>query len=772
MEFKFDQNKMDNIFPFYIQIDSSFSIKSFGKNLLKICPQVKDSILFDDCFYIFKPQIINLTFKEINSIKNQLILIKCKKSDLILRGQFEILENSILFLGSPWFNSMNELVEKKLTIQDFALHDPLIDLLHILNNQENTSNELKEVLKTLNKQKNKLKKDKEELNRLSLVASLNENGILFTEPNGQIFWSNNAFFYHTGFTKEKVFGKNLMELGIINETNQKLSDLFNTDAPFEIELILNRKNQSSFWAKLKGQPIFNEKGIVKQFFLMLEDISKAKISTIQIKESENRLASLVINLDTAILLEDENRKILLANKKFCSLFNLDLAPEDLIGMDCTNSAEDFKILFNSPNEFVKRIDILLKNRKEINNEVLNLVDGRVFERNYIPIFNDEIYNGHLWTYTDVTLQKRYNENLQIEKEKYRSIIANMNLGLIEVDKNDIITMANQSFSEMSNFSMEELIGKKASSIFLHTQEDKDLMKNKEALRKKGTSDSYEIKVLDKYGKQRNWLVSGASNYNSNGKIIGSIGIHLDITGLKELELQREYLLNSLAKSNNELEDYAAIVSHDLKSPLQSIHSLITWIKEDNDKEFNTKTKEYLSLIERKVEKMHHLISGILTYSKIDKIGLSTEKINTLEVIQNSINIIHVPEHIEVSILNKLPIIEADRYRIHQLFQNIISNAVNFIDKPKGSIKISCKENKNHYIFSISDNGQGIAKENQEKIFKIFQSIGKHKQSTGLGLSIVKKIIDTYKGEIWFESKVNVGTTFFIKLKKVNNLHII
>ena len=103
--------------------------------------------------------------------------------------------------------------------------------------------------------------------------------------------------------------------------------------------------------------------------------------------------------------------------------------------------------------------------------------------------------------------------------------------------------------------------------------------------------------------------------------------------------------------------------------------------------------------------------------------------------------------------------------MQQLFLNIISNAVNYIDKPLGIIQISFEEEKKHYIFAIKDNGPGIATENQEKIFKIFQSFTSNKKSTGIGLSIVKKIVENYKGNIWIESELTKGTTFFIKLPK-------
>ncbi|GAW89443.1 two-component system sensor histidine kinase [Flavobacterium psychrophilum] len=257
--------------------------------------------------------------------------------------------------------------------------------------------------------------------------------------------------------------------------------------------------------------------------------------------------------------------------------------------------------------------------------------------------------------------------------------------------------------------------------------------------KKGLPFNCEIINYSKQGKKY-WInIQGQALYNKKGQIVKFFAIEENITKKKELEEKQDFLVKSLAKSNKELEDYASIVSHDLKSPLRSIHSLISWIKEDNDNQLNDQTLQYLSLIEGKVEKMDYLIEGILTYAKIDKINLASEKVNIHEIIENIINIIHIPNHINVSIIGKLPIINADKFRIQQLFQNIISNAVNYIDKPIGTVNVSCIEKDGKYIFSIQDNGPGIAKENQEKIFKIFQSLQKSDKSTGLGLSIVKKL---------------------------------
>jgi light-regulated signal transduction histidine kinase (bacteriophytochrome) len=233
----------------------------------------------------------------------------------------------------------------------------------------------------------------------------------------------------------------------------------------------------------------------------------------------------------------------------------------------------------------------------------------------------------------------------------------------------------------------------------------------------------------------------------------------------KINKQREELLYSLEKQNQSLNEYAHVVSHDLKSPLRSIHSLITWIKEENEANFNPTTEEYFTLIQRKVEKMNHLIQGILTYSKIDKIHIVNEEVDLNDLVQNILNMVFVPEHIEIKIANKLPTIKADGFRMQQLFQNLINNAINFNDKPNGLVEIACIEKEGHFVFSIKDNGVGISKKNHEKIFFIFESIAQDDKSSGIGLSIVKRILDNSNEKIWLDSQENKGTTFFFTLHK-------
>jgi len=768
-QFKFDFDSFNKLFPFFILIDNDLNIIKYGNSLSKLIPHLKENLSFTELFKVIRPEISSPNFNAFSELFSQLVIIETVVgSSFILRGQLQPYNNAILFVGSPWFVSMDEVIENNLKLNDFAIHDSLIDLLHLLKNQENSNEDLKELIVKIKEQKQKLIQDKEEIKKLSLVASANKNGVVLTDLGGKLFWVNDAYLELTGYTRCDIINKTMVDLGVTELTNldtiKEMIVSFNKGDTFDSEIYHKKKDETGFWARLKGQPVLDSEGSFVEYFIIIEDITKEKEINDKLKESENRLASLILNLQSGILLEDENRKVLLVNKKFCNMFSIDLEPETMIGFDCSNSAEQVKGMFKEKDTFITRINQILNNKEIEAQEELELVDGRFFQRRYIPIIINGIFKGNLWSYDDITLPKKYNESINLEKEKYRSIIDNMNIGLLEVDNNDCMLLANQRFSEMSGYPVDFLIGKKAAELFLSPTEGEKLLA-KQLERAKGISDSYELTINNKDGEERIWLVSGAPNYDLNGTVIGSIGLHFDITEVKKLEKQKQLLLEKLEKQNEQLLDYAHVVSHDLKSPLRSIHSLITFIKEDNDVDFNEKTTRYLNLIQEKTEKMELLIQGILTYSKIENLEKVKEKID-LNLLINSIkDIIFIPSHIKISIKNELPIIYNDLFRMQQLFQNLISNAVNYNDKASGYVEISSEEFKDHYVFAVKDNGIGIEKNNQKKIFEMFQSFNSNNKSTGIGLSIVRRILKNEKEKIWIESQKNMGTTFFFTIHK-------
>jgi light-regulated signal transduction histidine kinase (bacteriophytochrome) len=233
----------------------------------------------------------------------------------------------------------------------------------------------------------------------------------------------------------------------------------------------------------------------------------------------------------------------------------------------------------------------------------------------------------------------------------------------------------------------------------------------------------------------------------------------------EVNQQKDRLLKNLKFQNQELKDYSQMVSHDLKTPLQSIEALTSWIQKDYDTVLDTSGKEKLALIKDNVELMNTLSKGIFEYATIRKIENNFYAIDLETIVDTVLKEITIPKNMNIVIPKKLPTIKGDKYRLKKLFFHILDNAVKYNNKKAMYIEIGFKEQKHFWSFYIKDNGIGIEEKYFYKVFEAFQKLENNNKSTGLGLAVVKKIIDIYNGQIWIESTPDLGTTFCFNLNK-------
>jgi PAS domain S-box-containing protein len=751
------------------------------------------------------------------------------------------------------------------------------------------------------------------------------------------------------------------------------------------------------------------------------------------KNAEKVFTSLITNMQSGVLLEDENRRIVFTNQLFCQMFGIEATPDQLVGADCTQSAEYSKHLFSKPDEFVAGIEQLLANQQLQKEDILELADGRIFQRDYIPIFIDKIYKGHLWSYTDITEKRRsqdaiekselknrlvmnasldaiitadkrgvityvnpkaetifgwhahemvgkkisttiippayreahgkgmrhYNQtgegpvlNKQLElsaidksgrefpiemsivpvkngdeeffcafmrdiserkkseqalkaseelwqfalegagdgvweydfetgevffsrqykkllgfeetefdnkasewylrihpddvhlinqtdrdyidgtisshsreyrimhksgfymwvldrgmmvsrskdgkpkriigtqsditerklaeqairfnEEKYRSIITNMKLGLVEVDNNEIVQFANQSFCEMSGFPLVELIGRKASAV-LKGDNIPEVVRRKTELRKKGISDAYELQVKTKSGHQKWWLVSGAPRYNDNGELVGSIGIHLDISEQKILENELRSAREQAEFSSQAKQSFLANMSHEIRTPLNAILGMGRQLAKTS---LEDQQRFFLKNINDASENLLVIINDILDISKIEagKLALESIPFRIRAIFQQAVQISRLKAEekglsldcdVDDSIAQTFM---GDPHRLNQVLLNLLSNAIKFTHR--GAVKINCtlmqQEDKFQQIqISVADSGIGMEQEFMERLFESFmqedKSVSRKFGGTGLGMSITKHLVTMMSGSITVKSTKNVGTTFFVDI---------
>lgn len=245
------------------------------------------------------------------------------------------------------------------------------------------------------------------------------------------------------------------------------------------------------------------------------------------------------------------------------------------------------------------------------------------------------------------------------------------------------------------------------------------------------------------------------------------GVVSDITQSKYYEEVREGLLQDLKRVNTELSDFAYIVSHDLKAPLRAISSLASWLAEDYADRLDDAGRDQIQLLLKRTKRMHNLIEGILTYSRLGRLKPTLVRLDSGEAARQVIESLSPPEGIEVRMEGAFPEIVYDRTHIEQLFQNLISNAIKYMGKPRGRVTVACVERGAQWEFSVSDTGEGIPREHFERIFKIFQTLKPRDEveSTGIGLTIVKKVVEQYGGRIWVESQLGQGSVFRFTVPK-------
>jgi signal transduction histidine kinase len=216
----------------------------------------------------------------------------------------------------------------------------------------------------------------------------------------------------------------------------------------------------------------------------------------------------------------------------------------------------------------------------------------------------------------------------------------------------------------------------------------------------------------------------------------------------------------LARSNTDLAEFAHVVSHDLKAPLRGISSLATWVVEDCEgTPLPAASREHLGLLAQRAQRLNRLVDGILSYSRVVRTPSARDRVDLKEVLGEVVDSLGPPEHVSIRIEGELPLLRHDRTQLVQVFQNLIGNAVQHLGRPSGTIVVSCRALEGAYEFCVRDDGRGIEERHFERIFRMFQSLNANQETTGVGLAIVKKIVEVNGGSISVESSVGSGTAF-------------
>jgi PAS domain S-box-containing protein len=251
--------------------------------------------------------------------------------------------------------------------------------------------------------------------------------------------------------------------------------------------------------------------------------------------------------------------------------------------------------------------------------------------------------------------------------------------------------------------------------------------------------------------------------DDEGTVYGLMRHAVDVTELVKTKQELADLALALERSNKELDSFAYAASHDLRAPLRGIANLAQWIEEDLLASENLKgdTRDMLELMRVRMHRMEGLIEGLLQYSRAGRVHHDPERVNVGELVREVVDLLSPPEHVAILVERDMPTILTERLLLQQVFMNLIGNALKHAASEDGSIEIGCKRVGPFYEFSVKDNGPGIAPEFHDRIWGIFQTLETRDrvEGAGIGLALVKKIVEAQRGRAWVESAAGAGATF-------------
>lgn len=335
------------------------------------------------------------------------------------------------------------------------------------------------------------------------------------------------------------------------------------------------------------------------------------------------------------------------------------------------------------------------------------------------------------------------------------------------EKSGKIRYVNEKFCQVSKYSAEELIGQDH-RIVNSGYHPKEFMKDLWATITKGDVWRGEIKNRAKDGTFY-WVDTTIVPFlDKNGSPYQYVGIRTEVTNYKQLEQRMEEQVTELARSNDELEQFAYVVTHDLQEPLRAINSFVQLLKKYCDHQLDERAKDLISHAVAGTNRMQVLIDDLLTYAQVNA-SQSLIEIDCEQLLKNVLTDLSVVvgECNAIVTHDKLPLVKGIRFQFIQLFTNLINNGLKFRRNQPPQIHIGVEENQREWIFSVTDNGIGIEEQYLERIFRVFQRLHSRREyaGTGIGLAICKKVVEHHGGKIWVKSAPNVGSSFYFTIPK-------
>ena len=346
-----------------------------------------------------------------------------------------------------------------------------------------------------------------------------------------------------------------------------------------------------------------------------------------------------------------------------------------------------------------------------------------------------------------------------------TLVAGVPQSFMYMDSNQRVVFANAVFLENTGWTGKDIAGKPLSVIH-----GKDFYESRIPYIEKafaGETVSYE--ALGKKGDGMGFFHHEFKpHFDSEGNVVGIFATATDITDRRRFELELEDKQKELMRSNQDLEQFAYVASHDLKAPLRAIDVLVQWLRDDLEGYDDGDVQENLNLLGQRTQRLGRLLDDLLAYSRVGRTVGDSIEVDSAAMVTEIFELLGAPEGISFEIDGALPVFETYPAALEQVLRNLIGNAVKHHPRSEGAISVSCDVTDEYYVFGVADDGEGIAPEYADRVFKMFQTLKPRDEveGSGMGLAIVSRIVEWQGGRVWFEDVPDgKGTVFRFQWKR-------
>lgn len=666
--------------------------------------------------------------------------------------------------------------------------------------------------------------NQERLRLLSLVASKTDSGVVITDAQGITEWVNEGFERMTGYTLGEMKGTRpgdvLQGPGTRAEDIAVFSQGLATRQPFTVEILNYSKAGVPYWISCSITPVFDRHGMLDKFIAIENDITAQRMGAESLKETNFRFSTLLAYVQHAILVEDEHRNVVIVNQQFCDMFRLPVSPEQLRGSNCEGAERSVMHLLKDPQGFVDRVGQLVANGSMVLNEEIEMADGRVLARDFVPMVEDGEPLGIIWSYQDITPRK-LDERRLARNLRQQLLLAEISYDLSRLDR-PFEERIQQVLSKLGDFTQ---VGR----VYIFEDDVKGLVtSNTFEWCNQGISPEIDnlqevpYEVIPSFLRllERDHIINCKVEQmppdmqdilapqgilsilvyplSSEGRRIGFMGfddclhVHFwepsDIALLRTVsamisnEYERKRNLERLERARQQAleaarakEIFLANMSHEIRTPMNAIMGMSSLL---HNTDLTAKQYTYVHAIKTSADNLLVLLNDILDLTKIDAGQLQLERIpfslrevaaqvvRTQSFRANQKGLLLYQEY-DSSIAKGLL---GDPFRLTQVLLNLVSNAIKFTEE--GSVTLSCVLLEETAMYqavelSVRDTGIGIPADRLGLVFESFQqsdtSIARKYGGTGLGLSISRKIVELFGGRLTVESEQGKGAVFRVRL---------